>query len=198
LDDAVILSKKGYDLGRQSPLAIATYAHSLFFVRQYEQAMPLFHQVLELAPGFTWASQIIINRGIETGRFRDALDQFNDCQSCPNKPNFVHIAGILEALANKQEVNVSSEQILDIRLPSVLYVVGGADMVLDNLVKWRGSNFFFSLAYNSDFMDEVRTTERYKQIVIDVGLVEYWQKKGWPEFCQPLGDDDFECGAYQP
>ena len=198
LDGSVSLSKKGYDLGRQIPLAIVTYAHSLFFVRQYEQAMPLFQQVLELAPGFTWASQIIINRGIETGHFRDALDQFNDCQSCPNKPNFVHIPKILEALANKREVHLTGEQILEVRIPSILYVVGGTEMVLDNIENWRGSNLFFALAYNSAFMDEVRTTQRYKQMVIDVGLVEYWRKRGWPDYCEPLGDDDFKCGAYPP
>ena len=39
----------------------------------------------------------------------------------------------------------------------------------------------------------VRKTERFKALMRKVGLVEYWRAKGWPEFCKPVGADDFEC-----
>ncbi len=39
----------------------------------------------------------------------------------------------------------------------------------------------------------VRATDEFKAIVRDMGLVEYWRAYGWNDFCQPLGDDDFEC-----
>jgi TolB-like protein len=39
----------------------------------------------------------------------------------------------------------------------------------------------------------VRKTERFKAFVRNAGLVEYWRAKGWPEFCRPVGADDFTC-----
>jgi TolB-like protein/DNA-binding SARP family transcriptional activator len=39
----------------------------------------------------------------------------------------------------------------------------------------------------------VRKTERFKTFARNAGLVEYWRAKGWPEFCQPVGVEDFAC-----
>ena len=40
----------------------------------------------------------------------------------------------------------------------------------------------------------VRKTERFKQVVRNMGLVNYWRERGWPAFCRPVGADDFACG----
>jgi TolB-like protein len=42
--------------------------------------------------------------------------------------------------------------------------------------------------------DEFRKTQRFKELIRLSGALEYWQKKGFPAHCQPVGDDDFECG----
>jgi len=39
----------------------------------------------------------------------------------------------------------------------------------------------------------LRKTERYRTILRNLGLVEYWRAKGWPQFCHPVGADDFAC-----
>jgi TolB-like protein len=39
----------------------------------------------------------------------------------------------------------------------------------------------------------VRQLPRFKEFVKKIGLQEYWKKFGWPDFCQPIDDDDFEC-----
>ena len=39
----------------------------------------------------------------------------------------------------------------------------------------------------------VRKTERFKAYVRKAGLVDYWRASGWPEFCRPIGADDFVC-----
>jgi TolB-like protein len=38
-----------------------------------------------------------------------------------------------------------------------------------------------------------RKTQRFKDIVRKLGLVDYWRAKGWPPQCHPTTDDDFEC-----
>jgi len=42
-------------------------------------------------------------------------------------------------------------------------------------------------------MRKVRVTPGFKQYVRKIGLVDYWNKFGWPELCRPVGDDDFMC-----
>jgi tetratricopeptide (TPR) repeat protein len=39
----------------------------------------------------------------------------------------------------------------------------------------------------------VRKTERFKKLVRDLGLVEYWRARGWPAQCHPVGANDFTC-----
>ena len=39
----------------------------------------------------------------------------------------------------------------------------------------------------------IRKTERFKRLVRDLGLVEYWRMRGWPDHCRPVGTDDFAC-----
>jgi hypothetical protein len=41
-----------------------------------------------------------------------------------------------------------------------------------------------------------RGDPRFKQILRDMGLVDYWRQSGkWADFCRPVGEDDFECLA---
>jgi len=42
--------------------------------------------------------------------------------------------------------------------------------------------------------DEFRRTPQFKTIIRQQGIFEYWQARGFPPQCKPIGDDDFECG----
>ena len=42
-------------------------------------------------------------------------------------------------------------------------------------------------------MREVRQLSRFKEFVREIGLVKYWNKFGWPDFCRPLDNGNFEC-----
>jgi TolB-like protein/tetratricopeptide (TPR) repeat protein len=39
----------------------------------------------------------------------------------------------------------------------------------------------------------VRKTERFKTLVRNAGLVDYWKARGWPDLCKPVGANDFTC-----
>jgi hypothetical protein len=39
----------------------------------------------------------------------------------------------------------------------------------------------------------VRKTVRFKTLMRDLGLVDYWRARGWPAQCHPAGTDDFVC-----
>ena len=42
-------------------------------------------------------------------------------------------------------------------------------------------------------MSSVRKTERFKTLVREAGLANYWKARGWPDLCRPMGADDFVC-----
>jgi hypothetical protein len=41
--------------------------------------------------------------------------------------------------------------------------------------------------------DETRRQPGFEDLIRDLELVDYWREYGWPEFCRPLGESDFEC-----
>jgi adenylate cyclase len=45
----------------------------------------------------------------------------------------------------------------------------------------------------SPLFHDVRRTERFKKLVRDFGLVDYWRAHGWPDLCVPQGETDFVC-----
>jgi TolB-like protein/DNA-binding winged helix-turn-helix (wHTH) protein len=43
-------------------------------------------------------------------------------------------------------------------------------------------------------MRGVRRLPAFKDVVREMGLVDYWRAYGWSDFCRPIGDEDFTCG----
>jgi len=44
-----------------------------------------------------------------------------------------------------------------------------------------------------EIMHRFRADPRTKELLMKLNLPEYWRKVGWPDMCQPIGEDDFEC-----
>ena len=55
----------------------------------------------------------------------------------------------------------------------------------------RRSNTTF--AFWIPVMAEVRGQPGFKELARDMNLLEYWREYVWPDFCKPVGEDDFEC-----
>ena len=53
---------------------------------------------------------------------------------------------------------------------------------------------FCDLGYTRPAGWEMLRDSRIKARLREYGFVAYWREKGWPTGCQPVGDDDFECG----
>jgi hypothetical protein len=74
------------------------------------------------------------------------------------------------------------------------FYIGAPERILDyperamqvDSLAMMGSFFFQNYA-------PVRKTQRFKTLVREAGLVDYWKARGWPELCRPVGADDFAC-----
>ena len=57
-----------------------------------------------------------------------------------------------------------------------------------------GSGMFVTYAIWRPIFKPMRRLPGFKDLVRDLGLVDYWRETGnWGDFCRPVGDDDFEC-----
>ena len=45
----------------------------------------------------------------------------------------------------------------------------------------------------SPLLHDARGTERFKKLMRDFGLVDYWRARGWPDLCVAQGETDFAC-----
>jgi TolB-like protein/tetratricopeptide (TPR) repeat protein len=50
-----------------------------------------------------------------------------------------------------------------------------------------------ALTYWRPVMHEVRRQPGFRDLLREVGLVDYWREFGWGEHCKPVGKDNFEC-----
>lgn len=64
--------------------------------------------------------------------------------------------------------------------------------ILESVVEFAHPTVYQQF-WNPQFSD-IRKTARFKKMMRDVGFADFWLKTGnWPDFCRPVGRDDFEC-----
>jgi TolB-like protein len=89
------------------------------------------------------------------------------------------------------ENNLSEIDITNIAILAAYF--GDPEFAMDAMEKGNAINAggLFKIWY--PVMKEVRQLPRFKELMKEIGLVDYWKKFGWPDLCHPIGDDDFEC-----
>jgi TolB-like protein/DNA-binding winged helix-turn-helix (wHTH) protein len=64
---------------------------------------------------------------------------------------------------------------------------------LQDIAEGGGISLVASYSWHPIFR-EMRRLEGFKDLILDIGLAEYWRTSGkWSDFCQAVGEDDFEC-----
>ena len=83
---------------------------------------------------------------------------------------------------------------------SLAFALGGEDHVLKAMEYWVIDRPYFGdplVQWIPIGAEGILTTQQYKRLVIATALPVYWRENGWPEFCRPMGDYDFECGVFE-
>jgi TolB-like protein/Tfp pilus assembly protein PilF len=87
--------------------------------------------------------------------------------------------------------NISTFALLQISVWSAYF--GDPDFALDVLEDTIRLNAQNTLHLWLPAMREVRRLPRFRELVREIGLVDYWQEFGWSDLCRPVGASDFEC-----
>jgi TolB-like protein/DNA-binding winged helix-turn-helix (wHTH) protein/tetratricopeptide (TPR) repeat protein len=125
--------------------------------------------------------------------------QFDRMQRGPNALELFQ--ALAKVHTSRDQARVVLRQHLDIpvRLLYGLAQLAGAygdnDLALEALRKAASS--FGAAAFQTFWyptLSEVRKDPRFKDLMRENGLAEFWRVSDkWPDFCHPLGTDDFEC-----
>jgi len=65
---------------------------------------------------------------------------------------------------------------------------GDNGLALDAMERWSIPYMYWGVE-----LAAVRTDPRFKDLVRQEGLEDYFREYGWNDFCRPLGPEDFEC-----
>ena len=76
----------------------------------------------------------------------------------------------------------------------IYFYVGAPDRLLDYPERSIKAGELIATDLFAANYAPVRKTERFKRLIREAGLVDYWKERGWPDLCHPTtGDDDFAC-----
>ena len=91
----------------------------------------------------------------------------------------------------RSDDNISSSDLTRISIMAACF--GDPEFALDAMEKGVSINGnLLSLSWCPVFR-EVRRLPRFKELMREIGLVDYWKEFGWPDICRPVGVDDFVC-----
>jgi tetratricopeptide (TPR) repeat protein len=85
----------------------------------------------------------------------------------------------------------ASKDFFDISIFAAYF--GDLEFSMDAMEKGLSINSFGLRHVWYPIMKGVRQTPRFKKIIKEIRLVDYWKEYGWPDLCRPVGDDDFVC-----
>lgn len=70
--------------------------------------------------------------------------------------------------------------------------VGAWERVLEPLAQRPENGPAYDILWQAEAAP-LRKTQRFKKVVDDVGLVQLWRARGWPDLCHPVTGGDFSC-----
>jgi len=130
------------------------------------------------------------------GRYREAAAAIREMPPSGYPPGMTEAAaGILESAPAKAAAPTALPRLGN--LSFAFMHVGASERVLEFYEDEIKGNYFQPISttwFWHPTYAAVRKTERFKKVVRDLGLVDYWRARGWPAQCHPVGQNDFACG----
>ncbi len=171
-------------------------AYSHLTANNLAEAEAIADRVIALDPTFSFAYILKAEIRVLTGEYEAALAIIEACTDCVMPTRHLWTAALSHIIAGGgPPENFDAGD--GYTWAGLVYALVGKDGLFEvmKVTAYNGAINAGLTQYGYSFMDEIRTDPRYKALVLDMGLVDYWRQRGWPSYCWPKGEDDFECGA---
>ena len=165
---------------------------------RYDTAIQLMQPVQELPSAAASLAMVYASQG----RFQESADALESWAKSRTemfqgqKLRFRTGAALLRLAPTKTAALPDS---LHIGRMSFAYLyVGAPERSLEMYEDDIESGFVGGFGVSSSFLwhpsyAPARKTERFKSLMRNAGMVDYWRQRGWPNQCKPLGGEDFAC-----
>lgn len=87
--------------------------------------------------------------------------------------------------------NLSSSELFAISLGAAYF--GDHELAIDSMEKAFSIINVGLFQVWQPVIRKVRQTHLFKELLKEIGLVDYWKEYGWPDLCRPLDNGNFEC-----
>jgi TolB-like protein len=129
------------------------------------------------------------------GHYREAAAALREMPATNYPPGMLQAAaGVLDSAPAKADAPATLPRLGNL---SFAYMhVGAPERVLEFYQDEISADYFQPISatwFWHPSYAAVRRTERFKKVVGDLGLAEYWRMRGWPTQCHPAGATDFAC-----
>jgi tetratricopeptide (TPR) repeat protein len=151
--------------------------------------------MLEAIPVRTTLSRSLLAQAYSmAGRFNDAANTvLSITRNFFGDPQAVEEAARLIRGAPAKVSDPSALPAWNSYLDFVYFYVGAPERLLDYPERAMQADELTAVEWFAQNYAPARKTERFKRLVRDAGLVDYWKARGWPDLCRPVGADDFVC-----
>jgi len=173
------------------PIFNIVLAHDLHLNGQRQAAIAMFGTMPPDAGGAYWRNLWLAEAYAAAGRYAEAADTLLLMPSRQIDRRFVEDAARLLRNASENVTAPPALPTLARELSFVYAYVGAPDRAMENYARMIEVQVDDSVWLPE--LAPLRKTERFKALVRQFGLVDYWRARGWPDLCRPVGTDDFEC-----
>jgi TolB-like protein/Tfp pilus assembly protein PilF len=184
---------RAVELEPLNPFYHAISGIALWHLRDYDRAIESMRRALSLDPGLKSFHVEYVALLLDAGRLEEAAAYVADCDACdPEQRGFMRSAlRHIRRPAGRFEYGDALRYTFGDYV--FRYQIGGEGSVLDALERAAADGELVPLSINSRAIAATRHSPRYRALVTKVGLEDYWRARGWPGFCQPVGEEDFDC-----
>ena len=190
--EALEIKQRVYQLEPFVPLYNGNLAQALWLDGQNDAAIALLKDNLN---GEGAGAHLELGRIYASlGRFQEAADITQQMLSKPIYQRFNDLildgVRLLRSAPTRVEMPENLPRLFD---GGFIYLYVGAPERVLEYYEEGGVNPSQIARFWHPTYSVVRKTERFKKLIRELGLVNYWRERGWPGFCRPIGADDFEC-----
>ena len=184
---------RAVELEPLNPFYHAISGIALWHLRDYDRAIESMRRALGLDPGLTDFHVEYVALLLDAGRLEEAAAYLADCDACDPKQREFMRRAISHIRSPEGRFDYGDALRYTFGDYVFRYLTGGESSVLDALERAAREGELVPLSINSRAIAATRHSPRYRALVTQVGLEDYWRARGWPEFCQPVGEERFDC-----